>query len=68
MKRLFVLLSGLAAAALLSANAVAHKRPPLQHVTIFGDSVASALNWDPTAREVIERGNRATYDSSRAAA
>lgn len=62
MKRLFVLLSGLAAAALLSANAVAHKRPPLQHVTIFGDSVASALDWDPTARGVIERGNRVTYE------
>ena len=62
MTRLFVLLSGLVAACLFYANAVAHKRPPLQHVTIFGDSSAAALNWDSTAREVIEKSNRVTYE------
>ena len=62
MTRLFVVLSGLVVACAFSATAVAHKRPPLQHVTIFGDSVASALTWDPTAREVIEKGNRVTFE------
>ena len=42
-------------ACLLSANAVAHQRPPLQHVTIFGDSAASALYWDPQARQEVEK-------------
>jgi hypothetical protein len=60
--RSFVLLSALVVACVFSANAVAHKRPPLQHVTIFGDSSAAALNWDSTAREVVERGNRVTYE------
>jgi hypothetical protein len=31
-------------------------------VTIFGDSSAAALNWVPTARQVIERSNRVTYE------
>lgn len=62
MKGVFVLLSGLATACLLAATAVAHRRPPLQHITIFGDSVAAALSWDPTAREVLEKGNRVTYE------
>jgi hypothetical protein len=49
-------------AAFLAGSAVAHKHPPLQHLTIFGDSVAAALDWDPTARQVIENGNRVTYE------
>jgi hypothetical protein len=60
--RSFVLLSGFVFACVLSANAVAHRSPPLQHVTIFGDSVASALNWDPTALQAVERGNRVTLE------
>ena len=56
------MLSGLVVACLLSANAVAHRRPPLQHVTIFGDSSAAALNWDATALDEIKRGNRVTLD------
>ena len=63
--RLFVLLGGLAAACVLTASAAAHKRPPLQHVTIFGDSVAAALNWDPTARSVLARGDRLTLELAR---
>ncbi len=47
---------------MLCATAGAKKRAPLQHVTIFGDSVASALNWDPTARHVIEQGDRLTLE------
>jgi hypothetical protein len=60
--RLLVLLIGLVGACLLSASAVATQRPPLKHVTIFGDSEAAALNWDPTAKAVIDKGNRATYE------
>ena len=59
--RLFVLLGGFVVACLLSTNAVATKRPPLKHVTIFGDSSAAVLNWDPPAKTPIERGNRVTY-------
>jgi hypothetical protein len=46
----------------LSTAADAGKRRPLQHVTIFGDSVAAALDWDPTAAKVLARGNRLTLD------
>jgi hypothetical protein len=60
--RLFALLTGFVAACLLSANAVAGKRPPLQHVTIFGDSSAAALIWDSTALQKIENGNRVTLE------
>jgi hypothetical protein len=42
--------------------ATAVKEQPLHHVTIFGDSVAAAFNWDPTARVVLARGNRLTLD------
>ncbi len=38
----------------LPAAASAARETPLQHVTIFGDSVAAAFSWDPTAREVKE--------------
>ena len=63
MRRSLVLLSGLVVVAcLLSANAVAQKRPPLKHVTIFGDSVASAFDWVPQAKAVVEKGNRVTFE------
>ncbi|HLX33357.1 MAG TPA: hypothetical protein VKR79_11445 [Gaiellaceae bacterium] len=46
-----------------TASAIAGKRKaPLQHVTIFGDSVAAALDWDPTARDVLEHGDRLTLE------
>ena len=48
----------------LPAAASAARETPLQHVTIFGDSVAAAFSWDPTAREVLARGNRLTFDLS----
>jgi hypothetical protein len=44
--------------------ASATKQAPLQHVTIFGDSVAAVLTWDPTAKKVLARGNRLTLDLS----
>jgi len=62
MKRVVVLLGAFVVACLLSASAVAHKRPPLQHVTIFGDSSAAALNWDSQARAEVEKGNRVRFE------
>jgi hypothetical protein len=47
-----------------ASAATAAKKPPLQHVTIFGDSVAAAFTWDSTARLVLERGDRLTFDLS----
>ena len=59
-----LLLSSLLAAlccAPASGAAAAQKRP-LQHVTIFGDSVAAVFTWDPTARQVLDRADRLTWD------
>ena len=42
----------------LVTTAVAGKRRPLQHVTIFSDSVGASLNWDSTAKRIVEHGNR----------
>jgi hypothetical protein len=47
--------------ALVSAASAA-KQAPLRHVTIFGDSVAAVFTWDPTAKEVLARGNRVRLD------
>jgi hypothetical protein len=60
--RVLVLVSAAVVACVLVASAGAHKRAPLQHVTIFGDSVAAALSWDPTARDVLEKANRLTLE------
>jgi hypothetical protein len=54
------LLIGLCCA--LAATALAAKKRPLRHVTIFGDSVAAALNWDSTAKRIVERGNRVLFE------
>jgi hypothetical protein len=48
----------------LVAGASAAKTRPLQHVTIFGDSVAAAFSWDSTARQVLARGDRLTLSLS----
>jgi hypothetical protein len=48
--------------AAVSSAASARHRQALQHVTVFGDSVAAALEWDSTARQVLEHGNRLTLD------
>jgi hypothetical protein len=60
--RLVVMLSAVVVAGVLSANAVALHRPPLQHITIFGDSSAAALNWVPAARAVLTKANRVTLE------
>jgi hypothetical protein len=65
--RVLALISAVVLACALAASADAgkqhaDKKAPLQHVTIFGDSVAAALDWDPTARDVLEHGNRLTLE------
>lgn len=63
MGRTLALLAAVVLGCALATSAIAgQKSAPLQHVTIFGDSVASALSWDPTARHVLEQGNRLTLE------
>lgn len=45
-----------------AAGATASQQRPLRHVTIFGDSVAAVLTWDPRAKQVLEQGDRLTLD------
>jgi hypothetical protein len=45
-----------------TSSATTARKRPLQHVTIFGDSVAAAFTWDSTARLVLARGDRLTLD------
>jgi hypothetical protein len=47
-----------------AAVASATQTRALQHVTIFGDSVAAAFTWDPAARAVLAQGDRITLDLS----
>jgi hypothetical protein len=45
----------------LTAGAWAAKRPQ-QHVTIFSDSVGAALNWDSTAKTIVEHGDQVLFE------
>jgi hypothetical protein len=56
--RFLALLSAVLVLSAVAATAVAGKKLPLQHVTIFSDSSGAALNWDSTAKRVVEHGNR----------
>jgi hypothetical protein len=56
--RSLALLSAVLLSSALAATAVAGKKPPLQHVTIFSDSSGAALNWDSSAKRIVEHGNR----------
>jgi hypothetical protein len=62
LRRLLVssLVVALCCVAVSAATAAKNRR--LQHVTIFGDSVAAAFGWDSTARQVLARGDRLTLD------
>ena len=48
----------------LASGAAAAKRKPRrqQHVTIFSDSVGAALNWDSTAKRIVEHGNHVLFE------
>jgi hypothetical protein len=45
-----------------ASGVAAAKRPPQQHVTIFSDSVGAALNWDSTAKRIVEHGNHVLFE------
>jgi hypothetical protein len=45
-----------------ASGAAAAKRRPQQRLTIFSDSVGAALNWDSTAKRIIEHGNRVLFE------
>jgi hypothetical protein len=46
----------------IPSAATATQKRPLQHVTIFSDSVGAALDWDSTAKRIVERGNRVLFE------
>jgi len=60
--RSLALLGALALCCALAATAIAGKRRPTQRVTIFSDSSGASLNWDSTARRIVEHGNRARLE------
>ena len=46
----------------LAATAVAGKKRPLQHVTLFSDSVGASLDWDSTAKRIVEHGDKVLFE------
>ena len=64
MSRLLAPSLAVALCCVVASAAPAAAKRPMQHVTIFGDSVAAAFTWDPTARTVLTQGNRITLDLS----
>lgn len=64
MSRLLVPSLAVAVCCVTVSAASAAGKAPLQHVTIFGDSVAAAFTWDPTARSVLTQGDRVSFDLS----
>jgi hypothetical protein len=62
--RLLVPALAVALCCAFATAASASQTKALQHVTIFGDSVAATLTWDPAARTVLAQGDRLTLDLS----
>ncbi len=58
MGRFLALLSAVVLCSVVAATAVAGKKQALQHVTIFSDSSGASLNWDSSAKRIVEHGNR----------
>jgi hypothetical protein len=56
--RSLALLASIALCGAVAATAAAGQKPVLQHVTIFSDSSGAALDWDSTAKRIVEHGNR----------
>ncbi|HEY3463037.1 MAG TPA: hypothetical protein VGK62_06280 [Gaiellaceae bacterium] len=61
MGRSFVSLLVVALCCVPASGAAATRRPQ-QHVTIFSDSVGAALNWDSTAKRIVEHGNHVLFE------
>jgi hypothetical protein len=45
-----------------ASGASAAKKRPQRRVTIFSDSVGAALNWDSTAKQIVEHGNQVRFE------
>ena len=58
MGRFLALLSAVVLCCAVAATAAAGNNRALQHVTIFSDSSGASLNWDSSAKRIVERGNR----------
>ena len=58
MGRSLALVGAVALCSILAAAAVAGKTRPNQRVAVFSDSSGAALNWDSSAKRIVERGNR----------
>lgn len=58
MGRFLAPLSAVVLCCAVAVTAVAGNKRALQHVTIFSDSSGASLNWDSSAKRIVEHGNR----------
>lgn len=62
MGRHLTLLGALVLCCALAATALAGKKRPNQHLTLFTDSSGASLSWDSTAKRIVESGNRVRFE------
>ena len=62
MGRFLTLLAAVVLCCALAATAIAGKERPNQHLTLFSDSSGASLDWDSTARRIVESGNRVRFE------
>ena len=62
MGRFLTLLAAVVLCCALAATAIAGKKRPNQHLTLFSDSSGASLDWDSTARRIVESGNRVRFE------
>jgi hypothetical protein len=60
--RVLALLGASVLCCALAASAAAGKKRPLRHLTIFSDSVGASLDWDSTAKKIVEHGNKVLFE------
>jgi hypothetical protein len=60
--RFLTLLGTVVLCCVLAATAVASKKRPNQHLTLFSDSSGASLDWDSTARHIVVSGNRVRFE------
>jgi len=61
-RRPLSLLAALVLCCALAATAGAGKKRPDQRLTLFSDSSGASLNWDSTAKRIVERGDRVRFE------
>jgi hypothetical protein len=60
--RFLALVGGVVLCCGLAATAVAGKKRSLQHVTLFSDSVGASLDYDSTAKRIVEHGDNVLFE------